>query len=428
MNDMTAIILAAGRGTRMESDVPKVLHKILGKPIISHVLDNVKAAGISKIIVVAGYGSGELKRVLPNGVKVVIQKKLLGSGDAVETAKKALGRYSGDILVICGDTPLIQSRTIKSIVEKHVSSGAIATVLTARLKDPGSYGRIMRSTGGGVAGIMEEEGSRVHSGEAVNEINVGTYCFRAKDLFEALAKLKPDNRKKEFFLTDVMGILHNKGSRIESVSAKDSSEIIGINTRKDLAQASATLKNTILGDLMLGGVTIEDPSSTTIYPGVKIGRDTVIYPNTLIESDVEIGAGCRVGPFARLRKGVRLGDHVEIGNFVELVRTKIGSNSKAKHHAYLGDAVVGKKVNIGAGTITANYDGKNKSMTVIGDGAFVGVGSILIAPVRIGRLAGTGAGAVVPKNHNVPAGATVVGVPARIFKARSGKERRQQKK
>ena len=211
------------------------------------------------------------------------------------------------------------------------------------------------------------------------------------------------------------------GKLIESYLTEDPDEAIGVNTRRDLAASSAILKKRIAEKLMLGGVTIQDPASTVIYPGVKIGKDTTIYSNTVIESDVEIGTRCSIGPFARIRPHVYIGNDVEVGNFVELNRTKVGDDTKIKHHTYLGDAIVGKKVNIGAGTITANYDGKSKNRTVIEDGAFLGVGAILIAPVKIGSLATVGAGSVVPKNHDVPKGATVVGVPARIYKKKKTK-------
>ncbi|MDP3804877.1 MAG: sugar phosphate nucleotidyltransferase, partial [Candidatus Omnitrophota bacterium] len=345
----------------------------------------------------------------------VIQKNLLGSGDAVIRAKKTLAKYAGDILVICGDTPLIRSGTIKSLIEHHKNSGASATVLTVKMKDPMGYGRIVRDDNKKVLRIVEDLEASTYE-EAIDEINVGTYCFKVKDLFDALAGVRPDNKNKEVYLTDVIGILHNKGKRIESVLTEDAYEAIGINDRSDLAEAVGILKNRILRQIMSSGVTIEDPATTTVYPGSKIGRDSVIHPNTLIESDVEIGERCHIGPFARIRPGVRIGDNVEIGNFVELVRTRIDNYTKVKHHTYLGDATVGKNVNIGAGTITANFDGGVKNMTIIESGASIGVGAILIAPVKIGKLATVGAGSVVPKGRNVPAGATVVGVPARILK------------
>lgn len=414
MKEIIAIVLAAGRGTRMKSDIPKVMHRILGKPILCHILDAVRDAGLRRIITVTGYGSEYLDKAIER-TKVVVQRKLLGSADAVNTARKALGRYSGDILIICGDTPLISAATIKKVIDKHRDSGASLTLLTSEVKDPRGYGRIVRDDGGRIAKIVEETETDIYE-EVINEINVGTYCCRAEDLFEALASVRPANKKKEYFLTDAVEILRRKGRKIESAPLEDPDEMIGINTRSDLAKATTILKNKILEEVMAEGVTVEDPSSTTIYPGVTIGPETIIHPDTVIESDVEIGRGCRIGPFARLRQDVRIGDSVEIGNFVELVRTKVGDGTKIKHHAYLGDAAVGRLVNVGAGAITANFDGKKKNVTIIEDGAFIGVGAVLIAPVKIGKLAVIGAGCVVPKNRNVPKGATVVGVPARIMK------------
>jgi N-acetylglucosamine-1-phosphate uridyltransferase (contains nucleotidyltransferase and I-patch acetyltransferase domains) len=420
MNNTVAIVLAAGKGTRMKSRTPKVLHEILGKPIILYVLDALKAAGIKDTITVAGHGIDLLKEVVKDS-RIVEQKELLGSGDAVATARKALEQYSGDVLVICGDTPLVRSDTIKAIIEKHKSSGADLTILTAKLKDPMGYGRIIRDGGGSVQKIVEEENASLYE-EGVNEVNVGTYCYKAEVLFKALGEVKPDSRKKEIFITDTIEIMYRDQKRIESVEVDDVSEMTGINSRQDLAEATQAMKSRVLAEIMSGGVTIEDPQSTTIYRGVTIGPDSVIHPNTVIQSDVAIGERCHIGPFARIRPQVRIGDGVEIGNFVELVRTTVGSGSKVKHHTYLGDTTVGENVNIGAGTITANYDGKEKHKTVIEDNAFIGVGAILIAPVKIGSGAIVGAGSVVPKNHDVPKGATVVGVPARLFTSNTKKK------
>ena len=423
MAKMIAIILAAGKGTRMKSGTPKVLHKILGKEIIHYVLDSVKDAGLSESIVIAGYGSDMLKNIVKDA-DIVVQKELLGSGDAVKSAGKALKNYSGDVLVVCGDTPLVRPETIKGLIAKHKSSGASVTILTAKLNDPTGYGRIARDDDGRISGIVEQEKANLYE-EVINEINVGTYCFKTGELLEALEAVKPDNIKKEIFLTDTIAIFKSKGRIVESYLTEDADEAIGVNTRKDMALSTTILKNRIAEKLMLEGVTIQDPLSTVIYPGVKIGRDTTIYSNTVIESDVKIGSNCSIGPFARLRPHVEIGDNVEVGNFVELNRSKIGDDTKIKHHTYLGDAVVGRRVNIGAGTITANYDGKVKSRTVIEDGAFIGVGAILIAPVTIGSRATVGAGSVVPKNHDVTKGATVMGVPARIYKRRKVSDRRK---
>lgn len=414
MKKTTAIILAAGRGTRMKSDVPKILHKILGRPIISYIIDAVRGAGVKDIVVVAGYGSEAVRKSV-EGVKIAIQKKLAGSGDAVASARPALGGLAGDILVVCGDTPLLRPESLKSLLNRHRSAGASATVLTARFADPGSYGRIVRNTDGTVLRVVEAINA-AGAEKDIREINAGAYCFKAAALFKALSRVKSDARKKEYFLTDTVEILSRSGERVEALLSGYPDEAIGINTRLDMARAASGIKSKTLDLLMAEGVTIEDPSTTTVYPGAVVGRDTVIRPNTIIESDVRIGSFCDIGPFARLRPGVRLARGVEIGNFVELVRTTVGEKTKIKHHTYLGDARVGSGVNIGAGTITANYDGKSKSRTFIGDGSFIGVGAVLIAPVRIGRRALVGAGCVVPKNKNVPDGSVVVGVPARILK------------
>jgi len=414
MKPLIAIILAAGRGTRMKSDLPKVLHPILGRPMIGYVLDLVRGLGAKKTLVVAGY-KRELLREALQEEEVVVQKRLLGSGDAVSSARTALRGYAGDLIVVCGDTPLLEKETLRELVRKHRASGASATLLTATVADPRGYGRIVRGRKGRAVRIVEET-EATPAEKAITEINVGSYCFRAKELFDALERVRADNRKGEYFVTDVIEALHRRGGRIESVPARDPATIIGINSRRDLADAAQIMKGRVLERLMDRGVTILDPLTTTVEPGVRIGRDTVIFPNTIIESPGVIGRSCRIGPFARLRGHVRLGDGVEVGNFAELVRTRVGAFTKVKHQSYLGDTTVGRKANIGAGTITTNYDGKRKNPTVIGDGAFIGGGAILIAPVKVGRGAIVGAGCVVPKRHDVPPGATVVGVPARLYK------------
>jgi bifunctional UDP-N-acetylglucosamine pyrophosphorylase / glucosamine-1-phosphate N-acetyltransferase len=421
LKNTVAIVLAAGRGTRMKSDIPKVLHNIFGKPIISYVLDALKAAGVTRVITVAGYGSDALSKAIDS--KVVIQKKLLGSGDAVVSAKKLLRGYEGRVIVTCGDMPLVSARTIRKLILKHKSSGASVTLATAIVKDPAEYGRIVRDLSGAVSKIVECGNAEIRPG-AINEVNVGTYCFEAKDLFDALKSVKPDSRKREYFLTDTIEILYKAGKKIESVGVEDPFVMTGINSRRDLAEATLILKDKAINDTMLSGVTVEDPLTTTIYPDARIGRDTIIHPNTYIGPGVEIGRNCHIGPFARLTSSVKIGGNVIIGNFVELVRTVIGDGCRVKHHTYLGDATLGMKVNIGAGTITANYDGKNKNKTVIKDNAFIGVGSVLIAPLVVGKNATVGAGCVVLREHDVPEGETVVGVPAKILEKRSGKARR----
>ena len=423
MKNITAVILAAGRGTRMKSDMPKVMHEILGRPIISYVVDSVKKTGVNNIILVTGFGNNFVRGFFKSGgIKTVLQKRLLGSGDAVNTAKKEIMKTRGDCLVVYGDTPLIKPDTIKKLIAKHGDSSSSLTLLTATLKNPAGYGRIIRNTEGRIVKIAEE-GEAGTCKKEIKEINVGTCIFKAEDLFDALGKIKPENAKEEYYLTDTVKILSDNGRKIESVSIEDLSEMTGVNSRVELARAASCVKFRISDELMMSGVTIQDPATTTIYPRVKIGRDSIIYPNTIIESDVVIGERCRIGPFARLRPGTIVEDRAEIGNFVELVRTRVGEFTKVKHHTYLGDAKVGKNVNIGAGTITANYDGKNKNSTIIGDNSFIGVGTILIAPVKIGKRALIGAGTVVLKGHNIKDGATAVGVPARILERRSGERR-----
>ena len=423
MKNTIAVILAAGRGTRMKSDTPKVMHRILGMPMISYVVDAVRKSGVKSVVLVTGFGSVRVQEFFKDtGAKTVLQKKLLGSGDAVNTAKKEISKIKGDCLVVYGDTPLVKPETIKKLIEKHNVSGASLTLLTAILKNPTGYGRIIRNTEGRIMKIAEENEAKTYKKE-IKEINVGTCIFRAEDLLKVLDEIKPDNAKKEYYLTDAVKIFSDNDKKIESVSIEDLDEMIGVNSRVELAEAVSIIKRRISNEFMMSGVTIQDPVTTTIYPGVKIGKDSVIYPNTIIESDVIIGDSCHIGPFARLRPGTKVGKKCEIGNFVELVRTEIGESTKVKHHTYLGDTKVGNNVNIGAGTITANYDGKNKNRTVIGDNSFIGVGTILIAPVRIGKRAITGAGTVVLKGNNIKDGATAVGVPARILERRTGERR-----
>jgi len=423
MKDTIAVILAAGRGTRMKSGTPKVLHEILGKPMISYVVEAVSRAAVKDMVIVTGFGSDKVKELFHGtGVKTVVQKRLLGSADAVNSAKRYIKGYS-DVLVVYGDTPLITEATIRSLVEKHKSSDASLTLLTAVLKDPAGYGRIIRDAGGRIVRIAEESEAREYKKE-IREINVGTCIFKVSDLLDALKDIGCDNSKREYYLTDAVKILSNRAKKVEFMTMDNLDEMIGINSRIELAQAANVMKKRIMEKLMAAGVTIQDPATTTIYPDVKIGKDTVIYPNTIIESDVRIGSYCHIGPFARLRGGTRIDDKTEIGNFVELVRTKVADSTKIKHHTYLGDAKVGRNVNIGAGTITANYDGKNKNRTLIGDGSFIGVGAILIAPVKIGKKALVGAGAVILRGQNVKDGATVVGVPAKILRRRAGDRRK----
>jgi len=413
MKNTAAIVLAAGRGTRMKSSTPKVLHRLQSRPLLSSVLEALKGAGIDRQILVLGHKDKAVKSVFP-GREIVIQKKLLGSGDAVKSAKAALSAFKGEVLVICGDTPLIRRETIKKLMTEQKNSGASCTLLTAKLANPAGYGRILRDDAGNIQRIVEEKNASIYE-EVIEEINVGCYSFNKKDLFSSLEKLKMDAKKKEYYLTDVIEMLAEENKKISSILCENPEEAIGINSRLDLARANAIIKGRTLEALMTEGVTVVDPNSTFVNAGARIGRDTVIEPHTIIENGVTIGENCHIGPFARIREKTKIADNVKIGNFTELVRTKVSSGSRIKHMTYLGDAEVGKNVNVGAGTITANYDGKNKNKTIIEDDSFIGVGAILIAPIKIGKGAVVGAGSVVTRNKNVPPRKTVAGVPAKVL-------------
>jgi bifunctional UDP-N-acetylglucosamine pyrophosphorylase/glucosamine-1-phosphate N-acetyltransferase len=412
MKNTAAIILAAGRGTRMKSPLPKVLQEVHSRPFLSFVIRNVREAGVKKIVLVVGY-RGDLVRKTFSDVDAVTQKKLLGSGDAVKKAKAYFSRFRGDILVLYGDTPFIRAGTIRSLVKKHKKEKASCTLLTARIKDPSEYGRIVRDAQGAVVRIVEDRDTSLHE-KVIKEINVGCYCFNRKSLFEELKNVTLNRRKGEYYLTDIVEMIAKK-KKIATVLCKDPVEVMGINSKCDLADANALMQKRVLNTLMSRGVTITDPGSICVDMDAKIGAGTVIYPHTVIEGKTVIGRDCRIGPFARIRGGTFIKDEVEIGNFVELVRTRVSSGTKIKHLSYLGDAIIGTQVNIGAGTITANYDGKKKSRTIIADGASIGVGAILVAPVKVGRGALVGAGCVVTKHKDVPPGRTVVGVPARVL-------------
>ena len=423
MSGFGCVILAAGKGTRFYSDIPKVLHDLNGKPVLQHVLDAASACGFEKPAVVIGRGAGEIGRFLKGKARPVVQERQLGTADAVKSAKKELSRFD-NIAVLYGDVPLVKKETLRSLVRQHKAFASSCTVLTVEMEDPSGYGRIIRGISGGVEAIVEDKEATAEE-KRVREINVGLYCFDRKDLFEVIDRVQRSKVKKEFYLTDVIAILLEDGRKVGAFKTGDPDESIGINSRADLAKAYSILNQRKIKELTGGSVTVLDPATTFISPEAKIGRDTVIYPFTFIEKDVVIGKRCSIGPFCRLRPGTAIGDGAEIGNFVEIVRSKIGSKSKAKHLTYLGDTIVGKGANVGCGTITANYDGKRKSKTVIGDKAFVGSGTILVAPVKIGNGAATGAGSVVLKNKNIPAGAVVVGVPARILdKSKKAKGKR----
>lgn len=412
MRTLHAIILAAGEGTRMKSEIPKVLHPICGRPMVAYALDLAASAGVKQPIVVVGQGAEAIKAQLPKEVKVVLQTKRLGTGDAVIAAKKALGT-GGSVLILYADTPLLRRTTVQKLIESHFKVSATATVLTAHLADPSGYGRVVRNEQGQIVAVIEEAEANAAQ-RALREINVGPLVCQTQPLLDALAAVAAGPSKKEIYLTDIISqIARQEGTKIHATRVEEIAEALGVNSRLELARAIGVIRERIVEAHLANGVTIEDPQTTSIDHGVTIGVDTVIHPNTVIESGVSIGKRCSIGPFARLRRGVSIAEDVRVGNFVELVRTKVGPRVRVNHMAYLGDATVEEQVNIGAGTITANYDGHQKHPTHIGKGAFIGSDTVLIAPVKIGAGAVTGAGSVVTKAHDVPAKGVVVGVPAR---------------
>jgi bifunctional UDP-N-acetylglucosamine pyrophosphorylase / glucosamine-1-phosphate N-acetyltransferase len=413
--DIAVIILAAGKSTRMKSEIPKVLHKLCGRPMLGYVLDLVAVLKPKKVVAVLGYKQELVRKFIPAGIKIVIQKKLIGTADAVKAGLSGLKGFKGTVLVLYGDNPLLKKETLKKLLRYHLENNVDATLLTAQLSKPFGYGRIIRDKYSSICGVIEEKDADEVEKD-IQEINTGIMVFKKDSLASNLGQIRPNNRKKEYYLTDLIGILAKKNYLVDGVKVKDTQEILGINTRAELTQANSLIQKMINDKLMQQGVTIVDPVSTFINFGTKIGSDTVIYPFTVIERDVKIGKRCSVGPFAHLREGVELKNDVTAGNFIEMVRAKIGAKTFVKHFSYIGDSHVGSGVNIGAGTVTANFDGRKKNNTVIKDKVNIGSDTIIVAPVEIGKFAVTGAGAVVTKN--IPDNAVVVGVPARILRKR----------
>lgn len=413
--NIAVIILAAGKSTRMKSQTPKVLHKLCGRPLIGYVLDLVAALKPASTVAVLGHQQELVRAHIPKGIKIVLQKKLIGTAEAVKVGLSALKGFKGTVLVLYGDNPLLTKESLRKLLDYHLENNIDATLLTATLKKPFGYGRIMRDKYSSICGIVEEKDADEVQKD-IKEINTGIMAFKKDVLERNLKYIRPNNQKKEYYLTDLIEILAKKNFLVDGIKLTDAQEGLGINTGAELAKANALMQKIVNDKFMLNGVTIVDPASTFINFGTKIGADTVIYPFTVIERDVKIGKRCFLGPFAHLRDGVVLGDDVTAGNFIEMVRSSVGNKTFVKHFSYLGDSTVGANVNIGAGTVTANFDGKNKHYTVIKDHVNIGSDTIIVAPVKIGKFAATGAGAVVTKN--IPDKAVVVGVPAKILKKR----------
>lgn len=427
---LAAVILAAGKGTRMKSRRPKVLHEVAGRPMLAHVMRAAEEAGVDRLIVVAGYQLEAVADAVGKRARVVRQAEQLGTGHAVLQSREALKGFEGDILVLCGDTPLLTGRTLSALAAHHREAGADATVLTAHLEEPFGYGRVVRDGAGRVQRIVEQKDGS--PGElAGREINTGVYVFSHARFFEALASITPHNEQGEYYLTDIIGLYAAAGRPVSACALDDFQEVLGVNDRLQLAEAERIMRERVCRRLMAGGVTIIDPATTFIDDGVTIGTDTVVRPFTFLEgatvigADCEIGPGTRlvdtavgagsrvlqsvitgsvvgreadIGPYAHIRPETRVGDRVRIGGFVEVKKSRVGTGSKVPHLSYIGDSEIGRGVNLGAGTITCNYDGAEKWTTVIEDGAFIGSNTNLVAPVTVGAGAYVGAGSTITED------------------------------
>lgn len=425
---LKALILAAGKGTRMKSDLPKVIHKVNGIPMVKKILNELEKLETEENILILGHKKEEVLKELGD-VKYVVQEEQLGTGHAIMQAYELLKDYDGDVMILCGDTPLLRHETLKEMYEAHKKSGVATTILTSIYDNPFEYGRIVKE-GDKVKAIVEEKEADEET-KKIKEVNAGVYCCNAKELFEALKKVTNNNEKGEFYLTDIVGIQVGEGKTVASFVLADNEEILGVNSKVELAQASKVLRERKNIFLMEEGVILIDPAATYIEETVKIGKDTVIYPTVTLQGNTVIGENCEIigctriidstlgndiriessvieesivddkvtmGPFAHLRPKSHLKEKVHIGNFVEVKKSTLEYGVKAGHLTYLGNATVGKDTNIGAGTITCNYDGVNKFDTVIGENVFIGSDTMLVAPVTIGDKAITGAGSVITKD------------------------------
>jgi bifunctional UDP-N-acetylglucosamine pyrophosphorylase / glucosamine-1-phosphate N-acetyltransferase len=448
---ISPVILAAGQGTRMHSELPKVLHPLAGKPFIWYSLETMKQVGGEKPILVIGHGAEAVRKTVGDAAQLVLQEPQLGTGHAVMQTEALLKGKSDLILVTLADMPLLSVATISQLIQAHQdqfaaqSDASPVTMLTVMSDAPRGFGRVVRDSAGRVLSIVEEAQATPEQLE-IRELNASVYCFTASWLWEALKQI-PLSPKGEYYLTDVIGLAAAQGASVQTLTLADASEAIGINNRSHLAEAEAVLRQRINAGWMAAGVTMIDPQNTYIEADVEIGRDTVIWPNTYLQGRTRIGESCvlgpntvlrdtqlgdrcqvqisvlesalvedevDIGPFAHLRKGAHLGRGVHMGNFGEVKDSYLGPGTKMGHFSYIGNTTTGSNVNIGAGTITCNYDGQKKHPTEIGEGAFIGSDTMLVAPVKIGNKARTGAGAVVTKD--VPEDTLAVGMPARAIR------------
>lgn len=407
MKEIKAVILAAGKGTRMKSDIPKVLHKIFEKPLLGYVLDNVKDI-VSESFVIVGHHAEEVtKYVETYNSKTVLQSPQLGTGHAVSMVCPQLENFSGDVIILCGDTPLITNETLKKFIEYHNSNDSDLTVMSTIFDNPTNYGRIVRDVDNSLKCIVEEKDATEEQ-KAIKEVNAGIYCLNWSKIKSAFSQLTSNNAQGEYYLTDIIAWGKKENLSVNAYILENNDEIYGINSRANLAVATKIMNERKLNSLMDNGVTIVDPSSTWISEDTQIGPDTVIYPATYIEGQNIIGKNCKIGPCAHLRGNVEIADNCKIGNFVEVKNSKINSNTNAGHLSYIGDSEVGSRVNIGAGTITANYNplNKTKSKTILKDDVKIGSNAVLVAPVQIEEGVNVGAGSVITKD--IPAWALAI--------------------
>ena len=405
--EIKSVILAAGKGTRMKSETPKVLHKIFDKTILGYVLDSVKSFSNEAFVIVGHKAEVVTEFVNKNYsfAKTVLQTPQLGTGHAVSMVCPQLENFDGLVLILCGDTPLVREKTLKKFVDEHIAAGADLSVMSTIFENPANYGRIIRCANGALEKIVEEKDA-TDVEKAVKEINAGIYCLNWAKIKPAFSQLTSSNAQGEYYLTDIIEWANRQGLSVKASVLEDSDEIYGINSRENLAIATRLMNQRKLHELMANGVTIVDPASTWISQDTEIGADTIVFPGTYIEgSNNKIGKNCKIGPFAHLRGDVEIADNVKIGNFVEVKKSKIGEHTNACHLTYIGDSELGANINIGAGTITANYNPltKVKSKTVLKDNVKIGSNTVLVAPVTVEEGANVGAGSVITKN--VPAGA-----------------------
>ena len=404
MTRTKAIILAAGKSTRMITETPKVLHEVCGRPMLAYVIDACRQAGVDDLLVIVGYRKDEVLAAFQEDSVItwITQDEARhGTGHAVMCCRDALKGHTGNCLVLCGDGPLIRSEVIKQLIDKHEKERAVATLATATLEDPTGMGRIIRDEYGNFQGIIEHNDCTAEQ-LRITEINPSYYCFDTARLFEALDEVRPDNKKHEYYLTDTLSLMLRAGHKVVAITAVKPGDVLSINSRHDLAAVGNVMKHRILDRLMDSGVTVVDPDNTYIDARATIGKDTIVHPFTYISGKVIIGKNCAIGPFAYLRNGTVLGDDVVLGVFTEVKESTFGSGSRVRHLSYIGDAEVGSRVNIGAGTITANYDGQKISSTVIDDDTYVASGSILVAPIHIPGNSKIAPGSIVNSQNHRP--------------------------